>query len=180
MFEPLLDSPVELAAAIVVIAVVNYFVAVATARAQSSQPFVEFEEFVPPGSTGAIRPARHLARPFLTAVPVCVLVFFVDRTGREAIGGGYLVMQVAALGLNIGTFVNRRTLANPHAAEGHIRYSAMYRYRSQAGLALSMALFAASASVLLSSLAFGVGAAFLTATSLGYYRRSRQAMKATT
>lgn len=178
MFDRLINSPIELVVTILAVAVANYFVSLAATRAQSSQPFVEFEEFLPPGPAGVVRsPERQLALPLLSALPACILAFFVDHVGREVIGGGYLVMQLAALALNIGTFTNRRTLANPRAAEGHIRYSAMYRYRSQAGLALGLAFFAASASLLLLNLAFAVGAAFLLAASIGYLRRSRLAQR---
>jgi hypothetical protein len=70
-----------------------------------------------------------------------------------------------------------RALAGPTAAEGHIRYSPMDRYRSSGAQALGLALFSGTAGILFRNLAFAAGSLFLLATAVGYFRRERQAFR---
>jgi hypothetical protein len=178
MLTVMLDSPGALVAVIAILSLVNYAVGALALRDNARQIFVEPDLYMPPGPIGRVRSDRaRLALPFLLAIVVIVLTFSVDRMTREIIGGGYLVMLMAGLAMNVTSFLTVRTLVNPTAAEGRIRYSAMYRYRSAAAQTLGLTLFSGTVGILFSSLAFLAGSFFLLATAIGYYRRAGQASR---
>jgi len=178
MLTVILDSPGALAALIAILSLVNYAVGAFALRENSRQTFVEPDLYMPPGPIGKVRSDRaRLALPFFLAIVVIVLTLSVDRLTREAIGGGYLVMLMAGLALNVTTLLTVRTLVNPRAAEGRIRYSAMYRYRSAAARTLGFTLFSGAVGILFSNLAFLAGSFLLLATAIGYYRRAGQASR---
>src|SRR5262249_4385561 len=157
----------------------NYAVGALVLRDHSRQTFVESESHVPPGPIGRVQSNRaQLALPFLLAAVVIALTLSGDRTTREVLAGGYLVMLVANLALNVSSWLAVRGLINPTAAEGRIRYSAAYRYRRSAAQSFGLALFAGAVGILCGSTAFWAGSVFLLATAVGYYRRERQAARA--
>jgi hypothetical protein len=178
MLTTLLDSPAALAAVIAVLSVLNYAVGALALREHSRQPFVERDSYLPPGPIGTIRSNRaQLALPFVLAIVVIAVTLSADPLTREIFGGGYLVVLMAGCALNVTGWLTARALADPRAAEGRIRYSAMYRYRSSSAQALGLALFSGAVGILFGSLAFGVGSLFLLATAAGYFRRERQASR---
>lgn len=101
-------------------------------------------------------------------------MFFLDRLGRESLGGGYLVMQLATLIGSLEGLMRLRGLLLPGAAEGRVVFSASYRYRSAEAQTVAFAVFAEIVAVLFRSLAFAAGGAFLFATGVGWYRRANR------
>jgi hypothetical protein len=147
-------------------------------RDHSRQEFVELAPYFPPGPVGKVRSRRaQLTLPFLLATVVIGVTLLADRLTREIIGGGYLVALVARCALNITGWLTVRALVNPAAAEGRIRYTPMYRYRTSSAQTLGMALFSGAVGLLFGSLAFVAGSLFLLATAGGYFRRARQASR---
>ena len=178
MLTTLLDSPAALAAAIAGLSLLNSAVGALALRDHSRQTFVERDSYLPPGPVGKVRSNRaQLALPFLLAIVVIAVTLSADPLTREVFGGGYLVALVAGLALNITGWLTVRALINPAAAEGRIRYSAMYRYRSSGAQAFGLALFSGTVGILFGSLAFLAGSLFLLATAVGYFRRERQASR---
>lgn len=178
MFPLLFDSPVVLVAVIAVLSLSNYAVGMLALRANSYQKFVERDSYLPPGPIGKIRSEKaQLALPFLLAVVVTGMTVSADRQTREILGGGYLVMLIASLVLNIINWLTVRALASPTAAEGRIRYSATYRYGSSGAQMLGLGLFSGIVGILFGSRAFEAGSMFLLATAVGYFRRARQASR---
>ena len=178
MLTALLDSPAVLAAAIAVLSILNGAVGALALRDSSRQAFVELAPYLPPGPVGKVRSRRaQLALPFLIATVVIAVTLSADRLTREIIGGGYLVALVAGCALNITGWLTVRALVNPAAAEGRIRYTAMYRYRTSSAQTLGMALFSGAVGILFGSLAFVAGSLFLLATAGGYLRRAWQASR---
>jgi hypothetical protein len=178
MLTTLLNSPAVLAAVIAILSILNYAVGVLALRDHSRQTFVERDSYVPPGPIGKVRSNRaQLALPFLLAIVVIAVTTSSDRLTREIVGGGYLVALVAGFALNVTGWLTVRALINPTAAEGRIRYSATYRYRSSGAQTLGLALFSGAVGILFGNLAFGVGSLFLFATAVGYFRRGRQASR---
>ena len=110
-------------------------------------------------------------------IVVIAVTLSADRMTREMFGDGYLVALMAGLALNVTGWLTVRALINPTAAEGRIRYSAMYRYRSSGAQTLGLASFTGAVGILFGNLAFGVGSLFLLATAVGYFRRERQASR---
>jgi hypothetical protein len=178
MLTTLLDSPVVLAGVIATLSFLNYAVGALALRDHSRQTFVERDSDLPPGPIGKVRSSRvQLALPFVLAIVVIAVTLTADRLTREIFGGGYLVALVAGFALNVAGWLTVRALINPTAAEGRIRYSAMYRYRNAGAQALGLALFSGAVGILFGNLAFGVGSLFLLATAVGYFRRERQASR---
>jgi hypothetical protein len=178
MLTVILDSPGALVAVIAILSLVNYAVGALVLRDNSRQIFVEPDLYVPPGVIGKVQSNRaRLALPFFLAIVIIVLTLLGDRLTREIIGGGYLVTLIAGLALNVTNVLTIRTLLNPSAAEGRIRYSAMYRYRSAAARMLGFTLFSGTVGILFSNLSFLAGAFLLFAAAIGYYRRARQASR---
>ena len=178
MLTTLLDSPVVLAVVIATLSLLNYAFGALALRDHSRQTFVEGDSYLPPGPIGKVRSSRiQLALPSVLAIVVIAVTLSADRLTREIVGGGYLVALVAGLALNVAGWLTVRALINPTAAEGRIRYSAMYRYRSSGARTLGLALFSGAVGILFGNLAFGVGSLFLLATAVGYFRRERQASR---
>jgi len=178
MLTVLLDSPSVLAVVIAILSLLNYALGTLTVRDYSRQNFVERETYLPPGPIGKVRSdSARLALPFLPATLVIGVTLSADRLVREILGGGYLVLLLAGFVLNITGLLTGRALLNPTAAEGHIRYSAMYRYRSSGAQMLGLGAFSATVGILFGSLAFIAGSFLLLATAIGYYRRARQASR---
>lgn len=174
----LLNSPAVLAAVIAMLSLLNYAVGVLALRDHSRQTFVQRDSYLPPGPIGKVRSNRgELALPFLLAVVVIAVTLSAGRLTREIFGGGYLVALAAGLALNVTGWLTVRGLLNPTAAEGRIRYSATYRYRSSGAQTLGLALFSGAVGILFGSLAFWAGSLFLLATAVGYFRRERQASR---
>ena len=174
MLNVLLQSPAMLAAVIMVLAFLNYWVGVAVLRAESSQTFFGRAE---EATTSELRSTKtRPALPFVTAVPVAIILFFVDDLSRDAFGGGYLVMQLAALIGGLESLMRSKALLMAGAAEGRVVLSAQYRYRSAVAHAVAFAVLAEIVALLFKSLAFAVGGVFLLATAVGWYRRARQSV----
>jgi len=96
---------------------------------------------------------------------------------REIFGGGYLVMLLADFAMNLNALLTVRALLKPAAAEGRVRFSAMYRYRSSGAQTFAFALFSGTVGICFNSVAFMAGSIFLLATAIGYYRRASQASR---
>ena len=172
MLPPLFDSPVALAIAIVAVAVLNHLIATATLRAIARQTVVGVDDSGP-APAGPLS-SRVLARSLgLTAV-IVVLTFMPTRLMRETISGGYLVLQLTTVVINLDSLFRMRALAQPGAAEGHVRFSNGYRFRATAGQVLALGLLDAAIAGLFNSVTFLVGSLFVFATALGWYRRAKQ------
>jgi hypothetical protein len=171
----LIDSPPLLAGAIAVGAVLNYAIALSLVREYSRQHFVERESSRPPGLPRRARSdAAQFALSFVIAAVGIVFTLLMDRLGRELVGGGVFVMEVATLGSNVTVFLTVRSLRRSDAAEGRLRYSAGYRYRAGAAQMIGASIVASVVAVLFDSRPFLMGAVFLLATAGGWYRRARQ------
>ena len=171
----LIDSPPFLAGAIAVGAVLNYAIALSLVREYSRQHFVERDNSRPPGLPRRARSdAAQFALSFVIAAVGIVFTLLMDRLGRELVGGGVFVMEVATLGSNVTAFLTVRGLRRSDAAEGHLRYSAGYRYRAGAAQMIGASIVASVVAVLFDSRPFLMGAVFLLATAGGWYRRARQ------
>lgn len=176
MLDQLVDSPVLLAAAIAGTSIVGYLVNLATARAFALQSFVEREQWHPPGIAGKARSdATQLARPFAGTAAIILLTLFMAPWGRELIGAGWLAMQLVVLGSNVADLLTVQGLLRPAAAEGRLRYSAAHHYRTGAARLVGGAIIAGVVALLFNNVSFLVGMALLLATSVGWYRRARQA-----
>jgi hypothetical protein len=178
MLTTLLNSPALLTAVIATLSLLNYAVGALALRDHSRQTFIERDSYLPPGPIGKVRSNRtQLALPVLLAMVVIAVTLSADRLTREIVGGGYLVVLAAGCALNVTGWLTVRALINPTAAEGRIRYSATYRYRSSGAQTLGLALFSGVVGFLFGSLAFAAGSVFLLATAVGYFRRERQASR---
>ena len=176
MLDRLIDSPLLLAGAMAVLSVINYALGLSVVRAYARQHFLERDEFRPPGIAGrAQSDASRLALSFVGAAVVIVATLLMDRVGREVIGGGFFVMQVATLGSNVTDLLAMQGLRRAGAAEGRLRYSAGYRYRAAAARLIGASIVAGLVAFLFRSTPFLVGAVLLLATAGGWYRRARQA-----
>ena len=177
MLTVLLDSPAVLTAVIAVLFLLNRAIRVSALRVYSRQSVVE-HDLGPPGQAGTVRSERaQLTWPFISAIVAISLTLTADPITREIAGGGYLVLMITGLVMNIESWLTARALLKPAAAEGHIRYSMMFGYRSGAARALGFALFTATVGILLGNLAFMAGSVFLLATAIGYYRSGRRAAR---
>jgi len=105
---------------------------------------------------------------------IIVLISIADRSSRELLGGGWLVMQIASLGSTTADVFAVKALQKPDAADGRIRYSLPYRQRVAAARSIGMAIVAAAVGLLFSSWAFVMGAILMLATGIGWYRRASQ------
>ena len=178
MWDELIDSPPLLATAIVIVALLNYFVGLSIVRAHSRQDLVERDNWRPPGLAGNTRTdAAQLALPFAGTVAIIVLLWFMDRFWREVVGGGVLVVELATLGLNVGDLLTVQSLRSPGAAEGHIRYSAAYRFKSSAGRLIGMSALLSALAGLFANYAFLFAALMVGATAVGWRRRAYQASR---
>jgi hypothetical protein len=178
MLTVLLDSPAVLAAVIATLSILNAALSALALRDHSRQEFIQWNSYLPPGPVGTVRSRRaQLALPFLLAAVIIGVTLSADRLTREIISGGYLVALLAGCAVNITGWLTARALVNPAAAEGRIRYSPMYRYRTSSAQTLGMALFSGAGGILFGSLAFVAGSLFLLATAAGYLRRARQASR---
>jgi hypothetical protein len=175
MLGALIEHPNFLAIAIITFALLNYGLGRLALRAESRQRF--FERTGSDQATASRSPAVQIALPFVTAVPVAALMVILDRLTREGLGGGYLVMQLATLILNLEALLRARVLLAPGIAEGRVVLSAEYQYRSSAASMAAFAVLAGIVAILFWSLAFAAGGAFLLATATGWYRRARQASR---
>jgi hypothetical protein len=172
----LLDSPVALAIAIVAVALLNHLIATATLGAIARQTVVELRDSVPTAPTalaGTLSP-RIVMRSLGLAVVVVVLTFMPSRLMRETISGGYLVLQLTTVVINLDSLLRMRALGMPGAAEGHVHFSTGYRFRAIAGQAFALGVLDAAIAWLFNSVTFLVGCLFVFATALGCYRRARQ------
>ena len=175
MLDLLLDSPAALAAAIAIVSLLNYAIGASALRYYSRQNFIESAAYLP-GSLGMARPGpARLTWPFFLAAMAISLTLSADRTTREIFGGGYLVMLVAGLAMNIMNLLTVRALIKPTAAEGRVHFSAAYHYRSAGAQSLGFAFFSGTAWILFGSLAFMAGSFFLLVSAIAYYRRARKA-----
>jgi hypothetical protein len=178
VFEELLASRAWLASWIAGLALLNYSVGVLLLGEYSRQTSIERDGWRPAGPIGKIRSdAAQLALPTALMGLVALLALVANVWMRKTIIGGVLVMQMATLASNVADLLTYRALAAPHAADGHIRYSAQYRYRSAAGRLVGMAVMTTLVGVLFDSMPFIIGSLLLLATAAGWYRRARQAAR---
>jgi hypothetical protein len=175
MLEPLIDSPALLAGVLAAVSVLSYLTSQWAVSAFRHQHVVEYDAWLPPGIIGKARSeTAQLLLSQVMAVAVIVLTFFMDRTSREFIGGGFLVVTVATIASNVSDLLIVRSIQRPGAADGRLRYSASHRYRAGARC-IGSSIVAGCVAVLFNSKAFLAGAALILAQSVGWYRRARQA-----
>jgi hypothetical protein len=174
MFTSFFNSPFLVAISIAAIACLNYALAAVALKYESRQQLLNRAGAASGAPSGQQREAAELVRPFGMAIVVIALSFFVDSVTREAIAGGYLVMQLATLSMNLEGVLRMRALLRPGMAEGHILFSREYQYRSLAARLIAMALFSGVVALMFWHVAFAVGTAFLLATAAGWDRRARQ------
>jgi hypothetical protein len=178
MLEQILESRSWLASWLAGMALLNYSVGLLVVHEYSQQQFVERDDWRPPGIGGRLGPERRqLAISAAAVLLVAVMALFADRLVRETLAGGMLVMQMATLASNATEVLILRALSAPDAAEGRLRYSAEYRYRSAVARLVGMGLLTVLVAILYDSLSFLVGSILLLATAAGYYRRARQAAR---
>jgi hypothetical protein len=139
---------------------------------------VEREAWSPPGLGGKLgSDTRQLTISTGSLLLVSLLALVADRLIRETLVGGLLVMLIATLASNVADLLAYRALSKPGAAEGHLRYSPEYRYRSAAARLIGISLLTVFVALLFNSLPFFVGSILLLATAGGWYRRARQAAR---
>ena len=177
MLPQLLDSPAALAIAIAVVALVNHLIATAAVGAIARQTVVEVHDSASAGPAEKLSP-RFAIRSLALAAVIVALTFVPSRLMRETISGGYLVLQLTTVVINLDRLFRMRALGMPGAAEGHVRFSASYRFRAGAWQLFSLGLLDAAIAWLFNSVTFLVGCLFVFATALGWYRRARQTGKA--
>jgi len=169
----LLSSPVFVALAIGVAALLNYALAAVALRDESRQHLLERARATSPG------PMVALVRRFGMPAVVAWLSFFVDGTTRQVVAGGYLVMQVAALAMNIDSAMRVRALLRPGLAEGRLVVSREYEYRSMAARSVGMAAFCGAVALLFWSWRLPRAASFYSQPrSVGIGARIKQPGKA--
>jgi hypothetical protein len=173
MHQTFFTDPVILAASVAVLALVNYRLALLTIRRRALQSSIAYEPL--PGEIAS--PRTRFALPFISAVPAMILAF-APGVPQAIFAGGYIIMQAFGIALSVATALSIGSLRAPHAAEGQVRFSAVYQYRHHSSYIVGFALFAALIAVLSQSLEFLGAFLWLSATSLGYLRRARQAERA--
>jgi len=179
VFEELLASRAWLASWVAGFALLNYSVGLLVRAEYSTQTSIERDGWRPAGPLGRVQSdAAQLALPTAATGLVALLALVADHWMRETIIGGVLVMQMATLASNVADLLTYRALSAPNAVEGHIRYSAQYRFRSAAARLIGMSLMTALVGDLFGSMPFLVGSMLLLATAGGWYRRARQAARA--
>jgi hypothetical protein len=180
MLEQILESRSWLACWLAGLALLNYSVGLLMLGEYARQPFLERDGWRPPGVAGRARSdAAQLALSLAATGLVAVLALFANRLVRETLVGGMLVVQMATLASNVGDLLAFRALTAPDAAEGHLRYSPVYRYRAAAARMIGLCFLTTIVGVLFWSMPFLVGSALLLATAGGWYRRASQAARST-
>jgi len=169
----LLDSPVSLAITIAAVALLNHLIATAALGAIARQSVVEVPDSPSDQAAGKLSPRIPMRSLGLAAV-IVALTFVPSRLMREAISGGYLVLQLTTVVINLDSLFRMRALEMPGAAEGHVKFSASYRFRAGAWQLFALGLLDAVIAWLFNSVTFLVGCLFVFATALGWYRRARQ------
>jgi hypothetical protein len=178
MLTTLFNSSAVIAISIAVVAFLNYSLAQIALRDESRQRLLIRVGAESDVSGGRRRPPVELIQSFGMATIVILLNFFVDPVTREALAGGFFVMQIASLTMNLDGALRMRALLRPAAADGQILFSKAYQHRSLGARLIGMAMFCGVVALLFSNLAFGAGCAFLFATAIGWYRRARQSSRA--
>jgi hypothetical protein len=171
----LLASPVHLAIAIGAAALLNHALVVVALRDESRQHMVERAG----ASSTARRPAVELVQRFGMPAVIIWLSFFIDGASREALAGGWLVMQIAAIAMNIDGILRMRAHLRPGLVEGRLVVSKEYQDRSAAARSVGMAAFCGLVALLFWSLAFAAASVYLLATAVGWYRRAHQSAERT-
>jgi hypothetical protein len=180
----LLDSPLVLAALIASLWFLVYGIGAFALRQYSRQDFVSADDYLLPkaGTAQSDRPRRARKTwqgqlPFFLTIVAFSLTLSADPVTREIFGGGGFVMLVALAALNMTSLLTARALVNPAAAEGRIRYTAVYVNRATGASTLSLAFFSGIVGILFGSLAFMAGSSFLLVMAIGNFRRARQASR---
>jgi hypothetical protein len=166
----LVQSPIALTAAIVTLALTNWGIAFQTQRAITRQSVIRFSDAASASTTGAttvISRWRFALPSLVLAGIVAALAFTPSRLMREAIGGGYVVLQLTTVVINLDSLFRMRALGIVGAAEGTVHLSASYRFRAAAGQAFALGLLDAAIAWLFNSITFVVGALFVMATHSG-------------
>lgn len=174
MLGALIQHPTSLAVAIIVMALLNFGLGTLALRADSRQRIFERAASI---QAVASRSPAQFALPFIIAVAMAALTLLLDAYSREAIGGGYLVMQLATLILNLDAWLRARVALIEGIADGRVVLSAQYQHRNLAAKIVAVAVFTELVAVAFGSLAFATGGAFLFATAAGWYRRAIQASR---
>lgn len=175
MLAILINQPSLLTTLILLLALLNYGLALWVLRVERRQAlFQRLEAADIPRSAGTRSPLKQMALPFVTAVPIAILALYLDDLERQVVCGGYLVMQLATLILNLDGLLRIRLLSRPGIAEGCVRFTGEYQHRNIASRLLAFAGFTGMVAVLFTSVPFAAGSVFLLATVVGAYRRARQ------
>ena len=175
MLSALLEHPTVLAVTIIAIALLNYGLAILALRIESNQRTFLRAALNQP--MAALPQAVHQALPFTAAVPIAAVTLFLDASPREALSGGFLVMQVVSLFLNMDSLLRLQVATINGIASGEIILSAEYQHRTIAARIMVLAVFCEVIAASFGNLAFATGGAFLFATAVGYYRRAALASR---
>jgi len=95
MLIELIEHSTALAVTIIAVALLNYGAGRLTLRMESRQHIFVHAALKQP--VAGLSKRVQLALPFIAAVPIAGLTLLADANSREALSGGYLVMQVATL-----------------------------------------------------------------------------------
>jgi hypothetical protein len=112
---------------------------------------------------------QHLGLP--TAIALLTLA-----AGRlfGQLSGGYLVLQIATVVMNVDAWLRWRTLGIAGIVEGRLIPTAEYQYRTAAARIVPLAIFSGVVAAFFGSVVFAVGGVLLLATAIGWYRRALQ------
>src|SRR5262245_27475253 len=169
MLDHLLDHPAALTATIVGVSALNYAVWALSLREWSRKPHVDMGASPIPPSSRRVELAQHLGMP----VAVALLTVSGGRLFTQ-LSGGYLILQLATLVLNIDAWLHWRILTIAGIVEGRLVPTAEYQYRTLSARVVPLAIFSGAVAAFFGSAAFAFGGLLLCATAIGWYRRARQ------
>jgi hypothetical protein len=177
MLIELIEHSTALAVTIIAVALLNYGAGRLTLRMESRQHIFVHAALKQP--VAGLTKQAQLALPFIAAVPIAALTLLADANSREALSGGYLVMQVATLVISLDSLLRLQVATVPGIADGRVILSAQFQYRSVAARISAAAIFCEIVAACFGNFTFATGGIFLFATAVGYYRRAIRASKDT-
>jgi hypothetical protein len=170
MLNALIGHSTVLAITIIVMALLNYGLVMWSLRKESHQSVFVRPDVSQPITS--LQQGAHQALPFTAAVPLAAVTLFLDGYPREALSGGFLVMQVASLILNVETLLRLQIATINGICDGRIILSTGYQYRTLASRIVVLAVFSEIVAASFGNLSFATGGSFLFASAVGYYRRA--------
>jgi hypothetical protein len=177
MLSALIEHSAVLGMTIIAMALLNQGLGLLVLRMQSRQRIFDLVPLNTP--LGGSSHTAQLALPILMAVPMATLPLFLDFYSREALSGGYLVMQVVTLIVSLDSLLRLQVATVPGISDGRVTLSAQYQYRSVAARLGVLAIFCEIVAASFGNLAFTTGGVFVLASAVGYYRRAMRASRQT-